>query len=139
HVARFHPVETVRKRHPRTSDRRRARTAISLNDVAVDRDLALAQRREIDYRTKRAPDEPLNLDCATALLSGACLAPRAFRGGTRKHAVFGGYPTAALALEPGRQAFLQAGRDQDMGVTKLHKTRALSVFHNPALKRNGAQ
>ena len=53
HVARFHPVETVRKRDPRAGDRCRARTAICLNNIAIDCDLALAQRLQIDHRTKR--------------------------------------------------------------------------------------
>src|SRR5262245_32596479 len=139
HVARLHPVETVRKRDPRAGNRRGASAAVGLDHVAVDRDLPFAECRQINHRTKRAPNEPLNLDGAATLLSGARLASRALRGGAREHAVFGGYPTAALALEPWRQALLEACRHQHVGVAKLNKTGAFGVFHNPTIERDRAQ
>src|SRR5262245_32659082 len=139
HVARFHPVEAVRERDPRAGNRRGAGAAVGLDHVAVDRDLPFAECRQINHRTKRAPYESLNLDSAATLLSGTRLAPCALRSGAREHAVFGGYPTAALAFEPWRQALFEAGRHQHVGVTKLNETGAFGVFHDPALERDRAQ
>src|SRR5262245_62419371 len=139
HVARFHPVETVRKCDPRAGYRCSAGAAVGLDHVAVDGDLPFAECRQINHRAKRAPYEPLNLDSAATLLSGTRLAPRALRGGAGEHAVFGGYPTAALAFEPWRQALFEAGGHQHVGIAKLNETGAFGVFHDPALERDRAQ
>ena len=88
---------------------------------------------------KRAADQPLDLDGAAALLAGRGLAAGALGGGARQHAVFGGDPAAALALEPGRQPLLQAGGHQHMGIAEFHETGAFGVFDHAALERDGAQ
>mgnify|MGYP003694788787 CR=1 FL=1 len=91
------------------------------------------------HGAQAAPDQPLDLDGAAALLAGGGLAPGALGGRARQHAVFGGDPAARLALEPGRQPVFQCGRDQHMGVAEFHEAGALGVFHHAALERNGAQ
>ena len=58
-VARLHPGETVMQCDPGAGDRCRARAAVGLNDVAVDGDLALSERFEIDHRAQAAPDQAL--------------------------------------------------------------------------------
>ncbi len=60
-------------------------------------------------------------------------------GGARQHAVFGGDPAAALALQPGRQALFQRGGHQHMGVAEFHHAGTFGVFDHAALQRHGAQ
>src|ERR1700686_3437226 len=45
HVAGFHPGEAVVERDPGAGDRRGAGAAVGLDDVAIDGDLALTERR----------------------------------------------------------------------------------------------
>ena len=61
------------------------------------------------------------------------LAARALVGGARQHAVFGRHPAAALALEPGRQALLQARRAVHVRVAELDEAGALGVHRHGAL------
>ena len=139
HLARPHPAEAIVQGHPGAGDRGGAGAAIGLDHVAVDGDLAFADRCEVDHRTQAAPDQALDLDGAAALLARRGLASRALMGGARQHAVFGRDPAARLALEPGRQPFLQRRGHQHMGVAKFHEAGALGVFHHAALQRHGAQ
>src|SRR5580704_7290091 len=139
HVAGLHPGEAVVERDPGACDGSGTGAAIGLDDVAIDGDLALAERLEIDDGTQAAPDQPLDFDGAAALLAGRGLAPRALQRCPRQHAVFGGDPAAALALEPRRQAIFQGGGDQHMGLAELYETRALGEFHHAAFQRNRAQ
>ncbi|MNC93180.1 hypothetical protein D3C83_97510 [compost metagenome] len=55
------------ERHPAAGDRRGARAAVGLDDVAVDGDLLLAERRQIDDGAQRAADQPLDFQGAAAL------------------------------------------------------------------------
>ena len=88
---------------------------------------------------KRAADQALDFDGAAVLLAGGGLAAGALQRGARQHAVFGGDPAAALALEPRRQAFFQRGRDQHMGVAEFHHAGAFGIFDDAAFQRHGAQ
>ena len=139
HLAGPHPGEAIVQRHPGAGDRGGAGAAVGLDHVAVDGDLPLAERRQIDHRAKAAPDQALDFDGAAALLAGGGLAARAFMGGARQHAVFGGDPAARLALEPGRQPVFERRGHQHVGVAELHEAGALGVFHHAALERYGAQ
>ena len=139
HVARLHPGDAIVQRDPAAGDRGGAGAAVGLDHVAVDRDLPLAERLEIDDRAQAAPDQALDLDGAAALLAGRGLAPRALERGARQHAVFGGDPAAPLALEPGRQPVFERRRHQHVGVAEFHEARALGVFHHAAFERHGAQ
>ena len=107
--------------------------------VAIDRDLALAERLQIDRRAQGAADQALDLDRTAALLAGGGLAAGAFQRGARQHAVFGGDPAAALALQPWRQPLFQRGGDQHMGVAEFHHAGTLGIFDHAAFQRHGAQ
>ena len=107
--------------------------------VAVDGDLALAERFQIDRGAQRAADQALDFDGAAALLAGGGLAAGALQRGARQHAVFGGDPAAALALEPWRQPLFQGRRHQHMGVAEFHHAGAFGVFDHAAFQRHGAQ
>ena len=138
-MPRLHPGEAVVERDPGAGDGGGAGAAVGLDDVAVDGDLPLAERLEIDHGAQAAADQALNFNGAAVLLAGRGLAPRALERGARQHAVFGGDPAARLALEPGRQAVLERRGDQHMGVAEFHEARAFRVFHHAALERDGAQ
>ena len=94
HLARLHPGDAVVQRDPGAGDRGGAGAAVGLDHVAIDGDLPLAERRQVDDGAQAAADQALDLDRAAALLAGRGLAPRALRGGARQHAVFGGDPAA---------------------------------------------
>ena len=53
------------QRDPRAVDRGGAGAAVGLENVAIDREGALAQRVEVGDRTQRATDQPLDLVRAT--------------------------------------------------------------------------
>ena len=67
-------VDRVDQRDVAAGDRRRARAAVGLQHVAIERDGAFAERLQIDDGAQRATDEPLNFQRAAALLAGRCLA-----------------------------------------------------------------
>ena len=75
HRAGAHPGERVVERHPGAGDRGGARAAVGLEHVAVDGDLALAERLQVDHGAQRAADQALDLLRAAALLARA--SPRA--------------------------------------------------------------
>ncbi len=110
HVAAFHPFQAIVQSDPGAGDRGRARAAIGLDDVAVDRDLALAERCQIDHGAQRAADQALDFLGAAALLAGGCFARHALAGGARQHAVFGRHPALAGVAQPWRRLFLKARR-----------------------------
>src|SRR6202043_363742 len=139
HAAGFHPGDAVGERDPGAGDRGGAGAAIGLQHVAVDRDLALAEGFEVDASAQRAADQALDFDGAAALLAGGRLAPGALQRCPRQHAVFGGDPAAALALEPWWQTFFQRGRDQHMGIAELDHAGTFGIFDHAAFQRHGAQ
>ena len=69
-----------------------ARAAIGLQHVAVDGDLPLAQRPQVDHGAQGAADQPLDFLRAAGLLAARRLALAARVGGARQHAVFGRHP-----------------------------------------------
>src|SRR5580658_5556467 len=79
HAAGLHPGEAVVERDPGAGDRGGAGAAVGLDHVAVDGDLALAERLEIDDRAQAAADQPLDFDRASALLAGRGLTPGALQ------------------------------------------------------------
>ena len=137
HVTGLHPAQTVGKRDPRAGDRSRPGATIGLDHVAIKRDLALAECRQIDDRTQAPPDQALNLDGTAALFAGARLASRSFRSSARQHPILGRDPPAPLALEPGRQSLFEACGHQDVGIAEFHKAGAFGVFDHAAFERNG--
>src|SRR5262249_24455311 len=127
------------KRDIAAGDRRRARAAIGLQDVAVDADLALAQSFEVGDGAQRAADEALDLLRPAALAAARGLAVGARRGGARQHAVFGGDPAVAAVAQARRYLLLEAGGAEDVGVAEPRKARALGIFREADLERNRAK
>ena len=79
HLARLHPGEAIVERDPGAGDRGGAGAAVGLDHVAIDGDLALAERLEVDDGAQAAPDQALDLDGAAALLAGRGLAAGALQ------------------------------------------------------------
>jgi hypothetical protein len=104
--AALHPFQRVVQRDPGAGDRGRAGAAIGLEHVAIDHDLALADRGQVDHGAKRAPDQALDFLRAARRLAGGDLAAIALMGGARQHRIFGGDPALAGAAQPGRTLFL---------------------------------
>src|SRR5579884_743127 len=96
------------------ADRRAARAAVGLEDVAVEPERPRAERLEIDDRANRTADQPLDLDGAPSLLParGLPLGPVAGRGGQER--VLGGQPAAPGAVEPARHALLHRRRAEHL-------------------------
>ena len=136
--ARTHPFEAVAQREPGAGDRRRARAAVGLDDVAVDDDLALAQRRQIGHGAQRAADQALDFLRAAGGLAGGGLAARARVRGARQHGVFRRHPAAALAAQPRRRLVLERRRAQHMRIAEFHETGALRVTGDAALETDRA-
>ena len=67
----------------RAADRRAARAAVGLEDVAVEPERPLAERLEVGDGAHRAADQPLDLDRAPLLLAARRLALRRARRSTR--------------------------------------------------------
>ena len=115
------------QRDPAAGDRGGAGAAIGLDHVAIEGDLLLAQRLQIDHGAQRAADQPLDFQRASALLAGGGFAADALpvaRGSMPYSAVT--QPRAGL--EPARHLLFQAGRAEHMGVAELHQAGALGVF-----------
>ena len=101
-----------------------AGAAVGLDDVAVEGDLALAQRLHVGDGAQGAADQALDLLAAAGLLALRRLAPAAGVGGAGQHAVFGGDPALAAAAQEARHAFVQAGGDQHPGVAEARSGRS---------------
>src|SRR5690242_9911162 len=67
-------VECPRGGDVRAADRRAARAAVGLEDVAVEPERPLAQRLQVGHRSQGPADQPLDLDGAALLLARARLA-----------------------------------------------------------------
>src|SRR5690606_923012 len=116
-----------------------AGAAVGLQHVAVDDDLALAERAEVDHRAQTAPDQALDLLGAAALLALGSLACAAGVGGARQHAVFGGDPALALAAQEAGYVFFNAGGAQHAGGAEFDQHRAFGVAGEAAGEADGAE
>ena len=121
---------------PCAGDGGRARAAVGLDDVAVDGDLALAERFEVDDGAQRPADEALDFLRATALLAGGGFTLHAVAGGARQHAVFGRHPALAAVAQPRRRLVLKACRHQNVRIAELDETGPLGMLGNVALEGN---
>ena len=117
----------IKERNPGAGDRRTARAAVGLQNVAVERDLAFSERLEVGYGAQGAADQPLDLLRATALLALGGLACAARVRRARQHAVFGRHPALPTAAQEGRQRFLDAGRAQHLRVAHFDEHRTFGV------------
>src|SRR5271165_5967338 len=116
-----------------------AGTAIGLQYVAVDADLALAQQREIGDRAQAAPDQPLNLLRASALPPARRLAVGARRRRTRQHPVLRRDPPLAGVAQKRRHALLDRGGAKHMGIAELCKAGAFGVFGDTRFENDRTQ
>ena len=120
-------------------DRRRARAAVGLEHVAVERDRSLAEGREIEDAAQRPADEALDLLRATALLAARRLAVAARVRRPRQHAVLGRQPALAAAALVRRHLLLDRSGAQDLGVTEGDEHRAFGMARVAAREGNGPQ
>jgi hypothetical protein len=120
-------------------DRRGAGAAVGLEHVAVERDRALAEEREVEHAAQRPADQALDLLRAAALLAARRFAVAAGVGGARQHAVLGGDPALAAAALVRRHLVLDRGGAQHAGVAEGDEHRALGVAGEAALDGNGAK
>ena len=120
-------VNRHHQRHIRAGDGGRARAAVGLQNVAVQRDGALAQKAHVHRLAKRTADQPLNLDApAVPFDAVARLAPAR---GCGQHGVLGRHPAAALATQEGRHALLHAGGADDAGLARGNQTASVRRLH----------
>jgi hypothetical protein len=131
--------DRVVQRHARAGDRGGAGAAVGLQHVAVDGEGAFTERLEVDRGTQAAADQALDLLGAPALLAGRGLALHAAAGGARQHAVLGGDPALALALEEARDLLVDAHVAQHARVAELDQHRALGVLGVLAGEADGTE
>jgi hypothetical protein len=96
-----------------------AGAAVGLDHVAVDVQGDVAQLGHVQRGAQRAADQALDFQGTTALLATAGFALVTLAGGARQHAVLGGQPALALALEEARHAVFDADGADDLGITEL--------------------
>ena len=126
----LHVAQGVDEGHEGAGDGGGAGAAVGLDDVAVDPEGALAEGLHVDDRPQRAADEALDLVGAAG---GRPPRPasrwRAGDGGAGQHAVLGGDPALALALQEGGHPLLDAhGADDPVSPTSTrHEPSACLV------------
>ena len=97
------PRHRLRQRQVARRDRRRPRSAVRLQDVAVDQDRALAHLLQRGHRAQRPADQPLDLLGPSRRPAALHLAGRPHGRRPRQHRVLGGDPARAGALQPPRR------------------------------------
>ena len=133
------PGDGVGERDVGPGDRGGAGAAVGLQDVAVERDGVLAQRREVDAGAQRPADQPADLVGAAADAALDRLAVAAGVRGRGQHRVLGGHPAQAGSLAPPRHALRDAGRAQHLRVAELDEHRPGRVLLETAGEAHGAQ
>src|SRR4051812_23101058 len=121
-------VERAARRDVRAADRRAARAAVGLQHVTVEPERPLAERFEVEDRTNRAADQPLNLDGAAALLPARRLALSAVAGRSGQQRVLSRHPAATGAVEPARHALLHRRRAEHHRLPLNPKRRAVRLL-----------
>jgi hypothetical protein len=115
------------ERQPGAGDGGAARSAVGLQDVAVERNLAFAERLEVGHRTQGTADQTLDFLGAASLLAFRRFALRTGVRRAGQHAIFGGDPARSRAAPEGRHELLDAGRAQHARVADLDQYRAFGV------------
>ena len=113
--------------------------AIGLDHVAVERDRALAELREVEHRAQRAADQALDFLGAARLLAARRFTVGAGMGRARQHAVLRRHPALARALQPARHPLGERGRAQHSGAAEAHQDRPLGLVQTAALEAHGSQ
>src|SRR5271170_7758552 len=134
-----HPFQAIAERDAGAGDGGGPRAAVRLQHVAIDRDLTLAQLRQIDDGAQRTADQALNLLGAAGDLAGGRLAPRARRGRARQHCIFRGHPAPPLPAQPRRRLVFERGGAENMRVAEAHQARPLRIASDGALDGDFAQ
>src|SRR5271165_2530 len=106
-------------------DGRGARSAVGLEDVAIDDDGAVAECGRIDDRAKGASNQALDFLGAAGWVTLVHFARSAGRGGAREHGVFGGDPAASAAAQKAGYGVLDGRGAQHACVADLDERRAL--------------
>ncbi len=132
-------IHRIDQRNISAGNGRSAGAAIGLQHIAIQGNGPLAQGFQVDDGPQAAANQALDLQCATPLAAAAGLALVARAGGSRQHAIFGGDPALALVAQPGRQAFFNAGRAQNTGLTAADQHRAFSMLGVVTLDDHGSQ
>ena len=122
-----HPIQRIHQSHTSTSNRSRARTAVSLQHIAVNGNGVLAKRGHVYASTQTTANQTLNFNRTTTLLTTRCLTVHARMGRARQHAVLGRHPTLALAFQKARHTLIHTRRTQNLGVAKLNQYRTFGV------------
>ena len=117
-----------RRRDVRARDRRAARPAVGLEDVAVEPERPLPERLHVGDGAEGAADQALDLDRPPLLLAGARLALRALPGRGREHRVLGRQPAAPVADEPARDAVLERRRAEHPRLAERDQRRAARLL-----------
>ena len=131
-------VDRDPQRHPGARDGGGAGAAVGLDHVAIERDLPLTQLPEIADRAQGPADKPLNFLCPPALLALGGFTRAAGVRGAREHRIFRRYPAFALAAQPRRQAFLDRGGADHLGVAKADQHRPFGVLGIVRFKADSA-
>jgi hypothetical protein len=126
------------ERHVAAGDGGGAGAAIGLEHVAIDADLALAQRREIGDGAQTPADQALDLVSAAGLTAARGFAVGAGVGRARQHAVFRRHPAAPGVAQKGRRLVLDRGAAQHAGIAERGQARAFGVFGGVGLEAHGA-
>ena len=111
-----------------SGDRSAARTAVGLNDVAIEIDLAFAEQLGIDDRPQAAADQ--TLDFLRPARRPLRLTLRAGVRRTRQHRVLGGHPAEAFVSHEHRHAVLDRCGADDLRSADLDQCRPFGVRRN---------
>src|SRR6266550_393999 len=129
------PVEREPRRNVGAADRRAARAAVSLEDVAVEPERPLAQRPKVSHRPQGPPDQTLDLDRAPSLLAARRFPLGALAGRRRQQRVLGGHPAAPLAHQPAGDALLDRGRAEDLRLALRVEHRTVRLLEPVRLQQ----
>ena len=111
----------------RTGDRGGAGAAVGLDHIAIQRNRALTEQLQIEYRAHGAANQALDFLGAPALLAFGGFAVAAGVSGARQHAVFRSHPTLAATALVRRHALFHRGGAQDFGAAKSDQHRAFGM------------
>ena len=121
------PADRERERDVPAGDRRRPRSPVRDDDVAVDQDAALPERLEVHGSPQASPDQPLDLLHPTVDTASAAIALGPRLGAAWQHRVLGGHPAATAALTEGRHTLLDRGGAEDPRVSHCDERAALGI------------
>src|SRR5215211_3876280 len=127
------------RRDVRSRDRRTARAAVGLEDVAVEPDGALAERLVVRDRANGATDQPLDLHRPTALTAPARLPRRPLAGRRRQQRVLGRDPAAPLTGQPAWNALVVRRRAQHAGLALRQQDGPVRLLEELGVERERPQ